>query len=141
MATSEPILLGFNNFKFLKNADTKAITLYRKNDSSGYEPMINSQGGNYLVPADKKLVILHCTVTLSGTSATYQTADWYEHTVAGSSGGSKRLGHYTPMVTGDGANLVYDFNVYVEIASGNYVNTNHDSSLVREIMTGVEVDA
>ena len=45
------------------------------------------------------------------------------------------------MVTGDGANLVYDFNVYVEIATGNYINTQHDSAYIREIMTGVEVDA
>ena len=45
------------------------------------------------------------------------------------------------MVSGDGANLVYDFNVYVEISAGNYINTNHDSNLIREIMTGVELDA
>ena len=140
MATTDPVLIGFNQFKFLKNSDTKAITLYRTDDAAGYKVMVNSQGSSYQVPADKKFVILHCTTTLSGTGATYQGVAWYEHTVANASGGNKRMGHYTPMVTGDGANLVYDFNVYVEIAAGNYINTQHDSAYIREIMTGVELD-
>lgn len=140
MATTDPVLIGFNQFKFLKNSDTRALTLYRINDSSGYEVMEN-RGSAYQVPADKKFIILHCTMTLSGTSATYQGVTWWEHTAANASGGTEVMSHFTPLVSGDGANLVYDFETYIEIAGGNYINTQHDSNLIREIMTGVEVDA
>jgi len=137
---TEPALLGLNQFKFIKETNTVAKTLYRSTDSSGVLVM-EYDAAAYQVPVGKKFIILQSTTIISGTGASYQDIWYFEHTVPNAAGGTEKLHYYTPMVVGDGGALIYKFDVYIEIAAGNYINSNHSSNLVREIMLGIECDA
>jgi hypothetical protein len=118
------------------------FNLWRIDDASGYKVMSSSEtGSNYLVPVGKKAIVLSCTITLSGTGATYQGIALYEHTVASTAGGTALWKYYTPLVSGAGANVVFTIPMYIEISAGNYINFQHDSSYIRESMLVLECDA
>ena len=81
------------------------------------------------------------SVALTGTPATAKGIALYEHTVASSAGGTALWKYYTPLVSGDGANVVFTIPMYIEISAGNYINFQHDSGLIRESMLVLECDA
>jgi len=139
---TEPVIMGMHQCKWVTGATTKMFNLWRIDDASGYKVMSSSEtGSNYLVPVGKKAIVLSCTITLSGTGATYQGIALYEHTVASTAGGTALWKYYTPLVSGAGANVVFTIPMYIEISAGNYINFQHDSAYIRESMLVLECDA
>ena len=141
MAQTDPVVIGYQSNKFVKDSTTKVLTLYRPSDGSGYDALRSNEGSDYQVPLGSKFTILKCTITLSSDNANYQGVTWWQHSSAGVAGGTQIFGHFTPQVPTDTYTLPYELPVYMEITAGNYINTQHDSAQIVETITGVESDA
>ena len=108
---TDEITLGANNFKWLKDADTTGLTLFRSNYSYGVYSLGESYGSQFSVPAGKKLIILK--MGFFGDSDNMQI---YDSTSADSATGTKLYD------TRDSTAQDYSIDCYIEIATGHYVN-------------------
>tara|TARA_R100000306_G_C4280604_1_gene94897 strand:- start:126 stop:530 length:405 start_codon:yes stop_codon:yes gene_type:complete len=133
---TEPALLGINQFKFIQETNTIAKTLYRGDESTGYFVM-EHEGSSYQVPAAKKFIILHVTTVMGHTNAVFKSTQYYKHTSPSVAGGTELMNYNTPLDDMP----VWDFDTYIVIDAGDYINTNHGSAYYREIMLGIECDA
>lgn len=135
---ADPVVLGIYQNKFVKNANTKALTLYSTQFGSGAESL-HSEGSAYLCPVGKKLVVLNISwlnystvrddVTLYyGTTvdSTAVATEWLKMSIGGT---------VTDSVDGR------SFPVYQEIPASNYLTMNCVNSGNVPIVLAVELDA
>jgi hypothetical protein len=130
---TEPVLLGYGNNKWLKDANTKMVTLYQSVEQSA--PIaLKSFNVDYVVPAGKKFIILKLNFAHATTSPKYFVIRYF--TSASSASGT--IFYYAKI----DESAIPEIDCYIEIPAGNYINFD---SLTAEVMltncTGIETDA
>lgn len=134
---ADPVVIGYSQNKFIKEANTKLITL--RSSAGTAAPVSFKNGGTDYTPAvGKKFIILN----FAGGSYGHATAGQETifnvklHTTPNAAGGTTYL--EMPSGTYQGH---FNIDVYVEVTSGNYINLNNTSfGIAKGIITGVETD-
>jgi len=137
MAVSDPVVIGHEQNKFIKDSTSKALGLFRPNYAgagSYWSGRHIDDTTAYQVPADKKFIILQMNWTCFGSDGQILL---YVHNVADSSGGTEIW---------RGSGISGDFGqcstpYYYEVATGNYLNMKSDATNLNWNIFGVEVDA
>jgi len=133
--TDEPVVLGINQNKWIKNDSTKMITLSRKDDASGAKNCNQVIGTEYSVPVGKQLTILQ--IFVAGTNAaTNDHANIYASPTTDTASGDI----VTRYLIDTAQNSHQTMNVYLEFAAGQFVVANHGVNGYIENMIGVECD-
>jgi len=136
---AEPVIIG-TDVKFVKNATTlgKTISCYQNGGANSYIGC-EYEGSNYQVPAGKHFVITKAYMYTHDNLS--RTVSIFEHTVVSTAGGQEKLKLPYATIASD-ATFYFDLDVYVDIASGNFVNIFHEGigSPVTVILNGVELD-
>jgi hypothetical protein len=137
---AEPVVIGNEQNKFIKDTNTKALTLY----NTTFEPnntytAMQENAANYQVPVGKKFVVLR--IKIYGSNTAFGNVHLYEHSSASTSGGSSKF--YTQNATDANAkfNMIDVPNAYIEFATGNYINFFFSEARAICIIYGVELDA
>ena len=121
---TDPITIGNAQNKWIKDANTKMMTLTLPASGSGYTSLlVSGSTTSYLIPAGKKFIILAIDTQ---TDTNYLK----RHTVVNASGGTLLFNKSS--TTGTFGDL------YVEVAAGNYINTFNSN--YRMVLTGVETN-
>ena len=107
---TDPVTVGMNNFKWLKDDDTYGISLFRTDYTYGTYSMGQSDGTPYQVPSGHKLIILNIFME--------DITEVQIHDSASSNSASGTLLLDTRTTDTSEVNL----NTYIEIASSRYVN-------------------
>ena len=131
---TEPITIGYNTNKWVKDANTKMITLYVE-DGNGAETM-HVDGVNYVIPATKKLTILWLSTVKTGSAGVLRV---YDSGSSDSATGTVKFSRYT-YVSSDTQNNVLNYPTFMTFAAGNYPNFDGPASRSC-IALGVEEDA
>jgi hypothetical protein len=134
--TDEPVVLGINQNKWIKNSTTKMITLSRKDDATGAKNCNQVIGTEYSVPVGKKLTILQIFVA-GTTAATNDHANIYASPTTDTAAGNI----ITRYLIDTAQNSHQTINVYLEFAAGQFVVANHGVGGYIENMIGIECDA
>ena len=141
---AEPIIIGTNGVKFVKDSATKMITLNFP-ATSGTLSLHDDSATDYQVPVGKKLCILSIKThggapanSTYGTPSYQQTgsgAYLYKNTTTDTTTGGtliltnfgasfKTQYAYTQMGAGGATSPVPDIDCYIEVAAGNWVPTS-----------------
>jgi hypothetical protein len=140
---AEPILVGIEQNKFIKDNDTKMKTLFCPvAEPIAVYSLHDDTDTNYQVPADKKFIILKIQMAYMNTSGGSAVYSFYEHNVADTAGGTKKFG----TLVADGTSstgTIYAISepAYIEISTGNYINFDINKGRGGLIITGVELNA
>jgi len=137
MAVDNPVVIGNDANKFLKDATSKAMTLFCPNGflNGSYESMHDSTNADYQVPADKKFCILNVTIVGASNATGQKNSQINYHTVADSSGGTK-VSAWQTITT-----FPYSYQTYIEIPTGQYINAFGEANSINIMVYGVEIDA
>ena len=141
---TEPVVLGIGSTKFVKEATTKMITLFKPTTASGYEAMVSSDTGtNYIVPVGKKLIILQIHMDQKNNASSQN--EIYKHTIAGVAGGTQIFMNFCFRTIYGATGIVLStvippIQVYIEVAASNYINTSNWSTQGYASLTCVECD-
>ena len=136
---AEPVLVGYEQNKFIKDSDTKALSLHRPNYAgAGSYWSARVQGTDasaataYEVPATKKFVLLQMNWTCTGAEGQILI---YDHDTADTAGG-------TEVWRGSGVlDVQCSTPMYKEFAAGQFINLKSDSTQLNWNLFGVELDA
>lgn len=135
---ADPVVIGINQNKFVKDANTKALTLYSTNFSTGAESL-HAQGVAYVVPAGKKFVALSITWINYSTTRDDVTL-YYGTTIDSTAGATEWLKMSIGGTTTDSSDGM-TIPIYQEIPAANYFTMNAIASGNVPIVFGVECDA
>jgi hypothetical protein len=132
---AEPVLLGISNTKFIKDATTKAKSLFCPNGflNGNYETM-HDETGDYQVGVGKKFVITNITIVGASNATGQKNSQINYHNVVDTSGGTK-LAQWQSITT-----FPYSYETYIEIPAGNYVNAFGEANSINIMVYGVELD-
>ena len=135
---ADPILIGVEQNKFIKDADTKAISLFLPNGflNNNYLSFHEEGNTNYIVPVDKKFVILDISVVGSGAGTGQLQWHMGYSTTPDSFTGYTFVLHVNGLQT-----QPYHIYPYIEIPAGNYITAFGESNSYALIITGVELNA
>jgi hypothetical protein len=134
--TDEPVVLGINQNKWIKNSTTKMINLSRKDDATGAKNCNQVIGTEYSVPVGKKLTILQ--IFVAGTSAASNDhANIYASPTTDSASGDNIMRYLIDTAQTSNQTM----NVYLEFAATQFVVANHGVGGYIENMVGIECDA
>lgn len=146
---AEPIVIGIDSIKFIKESTNKMVTLYKDTNLTTIEALKDSStGSDYVVPSGKKLIILN--VVLDSQTATSSTNTIYMHTTASTAGGTKIYTNQSmwdkQLYGATGINFIHsnipNANiVYISVSAGNYINVITTAGGSFSILTCVELDA
>jgi len=131
---SEPITIGYGTNKWIKDASNKMIGLYHNYVGNGFQALnLNFTAVPYQVPVGKKLIVLNIRTS-------YSDFDFYINGTIGGTTGGKRF--HTGSGSGSyGAMSHTNWDCYMEVPAGNYINTYITSNSNGITLIGVEVDA
>jgi hypothetical protein len=154
---TEPLTIGIGATKWVKDSNTKMITLAKPSTNAAAAESLHLAGVDYQVPVGKKFIILQVQFgggfasSQSGASQSFQytgnlmtngTTDTHVGgiTVLQTNGGNTRM--YVGGTPGQGAsaqgsNMIAD--TYIEVAAGNFI-IGYGSSSVAINCTGVETN-
>ena len=137
---ADAIVIGNEN-KFVKDANSKAMTLYNVTSEPGgtYTALCNTDTTSYQVPADKKFIILG--IDIWGSNTAFANVQLWEHSSAGSAGGTMVFTTQNATDTNAKFFVLPHFQTYIEIATGDYINFYFSESRQYCIVYGVELDA
>jgi hypothetical protein len=154
---TEPIIIGTAGVKFVKDANTKMMTLNKPTTSGTTESLHTSLGVDYQVPVGKKFIILKIftgggfngSVTAAGSRDYEFIARLYTNTITDSTVGAvltftqnggiekyQQAALYTSMAA-TSSNVTAD--VYIEVAAGDFIIANITSNLSVNV-SGIETD-
>jgi hypothetical protein len=124
---TDPVTIGIGANKWIKDANTKMVTISSAYNVSGYYSLrIAGTSTPYQIPVGKKFVLLYID-----TSKTLGTLK--KHTVINSTGGTMLINKYAS------TSNPYTSFCYVEIEAGNYINIYHTGN-DECVLVGVETD-
>jgi len=130
---TEPVLIGYAQNKFIKDASTKAMTLYARTNGGTVAFAVN--GATYQVPVGKKMVCLwvrmHKT-TIPGSMGIYESA------TSGGTDTAKIVFHAEAEI---GYNTAQICPTYFEVAATKYFTLNCANQAGSCIALVVECDA
>ncbi|MDG2267013.1 MAG: hypothetical protein P8L91_08530 [Candidatus Marinimicrobia bacterium] len=132
---TEPVIIGINQNKWVKNASTRMINLSRKDDAIGAKNCNEVIGTDYSVPAGKKLTILQIFVAGS-SAASYDHANIYASLISDNASGNIIMRYLMSTLQ----NSHQTMNVNLEFTAGQFVVASHGQSGYIENMIGVECD-
>jgi len=125
----EPVTIGIDNNKWLKDSDTKLITLSTAElDQYNEKSMHDESDSDYLVPVGKQFIILKMQMNNQAKSKLVQ--ELYFHTVADAAGGTR----FVYVATSD-TECILNWKTYLTIPASNYVNIK---GLCAMSFTGIE---
>ena len=139
---AEPVTIGIGANKWVKDSNTKMITLNRT--SSAGAAAMKLDGVNYQVPTGKKFVILSVSTGGWQQYAGLVGATIYKGSTAGAtttelvSVVSSWSNHTYDISAGNGGNNI---QCYIEVEAGQFVNASNLSTGGSAVVTGVETDA
>jgi hypothetical protein len=124
---AEPVTIGIGANKWIKDADTKMLTLVYPSSSSSQLSLHNTETDtDYQVPSGKKFIILKIQDTV-GTSRNNANHDLYKNTVTNSVAGVNAIyratgsvPNYSSSISGT-ASVFYPKDVYIVIEAGKYI--------------------
>jgi len=125
---AEPVVIGNETIKFVKDANTKQMTLWTTNVS--YQSALDRNGA-YQVPVGKKFIILQVRVTRQSTNMS--TPIIFETASSGAAVGT--IIFNAPTVT----DTMMVYNTYLEVAAGQFFG-NWGLTNIGMIIYGVECD-
>lgn len=130
---TDPIVIGFNQNKWLKDSNTKMLTISKINYTSGTYSLEENQT-DYQVPVGKKFTLLNAS--FSGNN-NYEIKMTYggSPNVAGTE--IMRFGHGNST----GAGAPQNVPLYSEISAGNYITVVSNGTDSYVTVIGVEEDA
>ena len=141
--TTEPVVVGWAQNKFVKDSTVKPLSLFLPNgflNDNNYESYHTPESDtNYLIPVGKKYIILQvCMVSASSVTAQGDIYLGYSTTVD-SATGFNLIGRYT-QTCAVGAPAI-TFEPYIEVPAGNYITGRGNANSYNVMLNGVEVDA
>ena len=140
MTNDSPVVIGWQGNKFLKDANSKAFSLYQPNgllNDSNYTSFYSSEtSAVYQVPADKAYVILQITLVGASDSAFQKNMMLGYSTTQDSSTGFTKVQHWQSSVMNP-----YTYECYISIPTGNYITGFGEANSGNLILSGVEIDA
>ncbi len=138
MVVDNPVVIGNDANKFLKDSTSKAMSLFCPNGflNSAYESLHDQTDSNYQVPADKVFVILQVTI-VGASNATGQVNTFMGFsTTVDSATGLTKVAHWQSITTNP-----YSYQTYITVAAGNYITCFGGANSANIMVYGVEIDA
>lgn len=131
---AEPVVIGFEQNKFIKDSNSKLITLIENSFIASYRALeVAETNTDYQVPAGKKFIIL--SVSMSSEGSTNSKNKFFAHNVANAAGGTEVL-HMNLA----GVGQIQTFPTYITIDAGDYINVYPDTNGCSYNVVGVELD-
>jgi len=150
---TDPVTIGIGATKWVKDSNTKMLTIHKPSNNASPESLHTSSGTDYQVPVGKKFIILRIMISDSyaslgnstgSLSTQYQSPIYYNTTTDSVSGATKIYSsnggfskNYDSTSIRASDKVVDD--VYIEIAAGNYIISDPTQSNAVNI-TGIETD-
>jgi hypothetical protein len=139
MAVSDPVVIGYEQNKFIKDATSRALSLHRPNYagagsiwSAREEGTDASSASAYQVPVSKKFILLQMNWTCTGAEGQILIYDYDNPDTAGG----------TEAWRGSGLlDVQCSTPMYKTFVAGQYINLKSDSTNLNWNLFGVEVDA
>lgn len=150
---AEPVTIGIGANKWIKEANTKMLTIHKPSNNASPESLHDSSGVDYQVPVGKKFIILRVMISDSYASLGNSTASLsqqfqsplYYNTTTNSITGATKIyssnGGFSKNYDNTsirGSDKVVD-DVYIEVAAGNYIIADPTHSNAVNV-TGIETD-
>lgn len=130
---TDPVTIGFSQNKWIKDSDTKALSMSTDPDqgTSSFRNMIDNS--DYEVPTGKKFVILKIGITFG-----YNTARRFEIWISTSANSASG----TQILYAKNEAQISEWETYVEISAGKFINYYNEASDWNTcIISGIETDA
>ena len=139
---TEPVTIGFGANKWVKDSNTKMITLYAALPQGVYSFHEAGTNTDYQVPVGKKFILLNVDCGVGRVSANVNIyMDFYKGTTADSLTGATFIARARAGVNDSGQAGIHNQNMptYVEIEAGNYIQQSFESHAIATLI-GIETD-
>ena len=140
MAVDDPVIIGWQSNKFLKQATSKALTLYLNtgflNDNNYTSFYSAGSSSVYEVPASKKFIILQITFQGASDATGQKNVQLGYSTTQDSATGFNKVQHWQALIT-----QPFTYETYIEVSAGNYITGVGEANSANLILSGVECDA
>ena len=144
---TDPVTIGYGANKWVKDANTKALSLTKSAVGTAYGPMI-SDGVIYQVPVGKKFTVLKVSANIArnGSTSGAIAGIWnVNHATTTTGGGNKILEIFYVIGAGVSSPTTVgtEFDLYIEVPAGEYITmrSGNASSYLGMTLFGVEDNA
>lgn len=139
---TEPVTIGVGANKWVKDSNTRMVTLYSALPQSVYSFHEAGTSTDYQVPVGKKFILLNCDVGVGRVSSnTNIYMDFYKGTIPDSLSGAFLIARARAGVNDTGQAGIHNQNMptYVEIEAGNYITQSFEYHAIATII-GIETN-
>jgi len=144
---AEPITVGYGQNKWVKDSNTKSISLTGTSNSTSYSSL-SHDGSTYQVPVGKKFTVLHMTITIGRNGSAYGALNAFynvHHATTSTGAGNKIIAANYVFGAGTSAptTIVNEHELYIEVPAGEYITmrSGNTSTYLWVTLFGVEDDA
>jgi hypothetical protein len=126
---TDPVTIGWNSNKWVKDGNTKMVTLYTPFPQATYSMHDSATSANYQVPVGKKFILLNisCSVGRNGSNVNMYM-EFYRNTIPDSLTGASMVAQSYAGVNSQGQAGIQNQNMptFIEFAAGEYVTSKFE---------------